>query len=575
MTRALRVLATVIAVAAIADPSFSRQWEMPPAVAFRVGPSTAAAAALETLQHTLGSSIATASASLADALVVVDGEVDPSDLRDGVTVSFLSVARPPNVRLVSARARGRLIPRQEALLEVIAEQTGLAGRTTQLTVTNEGAEVGRIDHTWTALPTEHIRVPVLTLVAGAGRFTVTAELMPDETHADDNSVEANAEIEDTLLRVAFFEPRPSWAAGFVRRAIERDAAFDVASVVRPSRGIDVSTPRAPLRLTPSSLASYDVVAVGAPEELRPAEVEALRQFAADRGGTVVFLPDRRPAGAYAALVGERFEEVLLSAPSVLHVSSARGPRASELVIPPAGRRLAETLAALSDGRSVIAARPLGDGTVVFSGALDAWRYRADDAEPFAAFWRGALARAALNAAPRVNVALQPAVVGTSRPVGVRVRLRGSELEDQTEGTLSLPSTSVAAVAVGHGSDGERVPIRVWPTGETGVLEGRFVPPRDGDYVVVATTASGANGRATLRRSNRGGNTVSREEAAAIAAATGGVAADDPERIVSHLRGLPGRRTPATLHPMRSAWWALPFSLALCAEWSLRRRAGRR
>src|SRR5687767_5477672 len=166
MTRVLRIVATAIAVAAIVDPSFSRQREMPVAVAFRVGPSTAAAAALDTLQRRLGPSVATASASLADALVVVDGEVDPWDLREGKTVSFLSVTRPPNVRLVSARARGRLIPRQEALLEIIAEQTGLAGRTTQLTVTNEGAEVGRIDHTWTALPIEHIRVPFITLAAG-------------------------------------------------------------------------------------------------------------------------------------------------------------------------------------------------------------------------------------------------------------------------------------------------------------------------------------------------------------------------------------------------------------------------
>jgi hypothetical protein len=92
---------------------------------------------------------------------------------------------------------------------------------------------------------------------------------------------------------------------------------------------------------------------------------------------------------------------------------------------------------------------------------------------------------------------------------------------------------------------------------------------------VATTAGGAQGRAMLRRGITGGRPVSREEAATIAAATGGVAADDPDRIVSHLRALPRRRMLTTLHPMRSGWWALPFALALCAEWALRRRSGRR
>jgi hypothetical protein len=140
--------------------------------------------------------------------------------------------------------------------------------------------------------------------------------------------------------------------------------------------------------------------------------------------------------------------------------------------------------------------------------------------------------------------------------------------------LALPSTSVVATRAPQGGSDERIPVRVWPTGETGVLEGRFVPPRDGDYVLVATTASGAQGRATVRSKVKG-NRVSREEAAAIAAAAGGVAADDPDRIVSHLRALPRRRTPTRLHPLRSAWWALPFTLALCAEWALRRRSGRR
>jgi hypothetical protein len=29
----------------------------------------------------------------------------------------------------------------------------------------------------------------------------------------------------------------------------------------------------------------------------------------------------------------------------------------------------------------------------------------------------------------------------------------------------------------------------------------------------------------------------------------------------------------TGHPMRSPWWMAPFTLLLCAEWTLRRRAG--
>jgi len=68
-----------------------------------------------------------------------------------------------------------------------------------------------------------------------------------------------------------------------------------------------------------------------------------------------------------------------------------------------------------------------------------------------------------------------------------------------------------------------------------------------------------------------------EETAIVAAATGGVVAakDNLGPLLEHLRAERRGEVRAMLHPMRSGWWALPFALALCAEWAIRRRRGGR
>lgn len=576
MTRPLRAMAVAIALTGAVDPGWPYREQMPLAVEFRAGPSREARAALETLRRQLGVAVAAASGPAADAVVVVEEDIDASAIRENVSVSFLIAGRVPNVRLLSARVTsGRLVPRQQARLALRAEADGLSGQKSRLTVVSEGIEVGRIDHTWTGAGVEHIEMPVEALAAGPGRLTVTAEPLEGESRRDDNVTETCIDIEDARLRVAFLEPRPSWAAGMVRRVIEQDRGFDVASIVRPSPGVEVRTPAAPPAITSSSLAAFDVVVVGAPEELRGPELDALRAFLASRGGTVVFLPDRRPAGRYAEMVGDGFDEVLLSSPAALYApGGARAPRASELALIRGGVHGLQALGSLLDGRPAIAARASGIGTVLFSGALDAWRYRADEGQPFAAFWRGALAAAALAAPPRVSVTVHPATVRGSRSSEVRVRLRRSELEMDADGAVSMPAVAAVAVPM-ESSTAAPEPIRLWPTGEMGMLEGRFVPTFDGDYEVIATSATGARGHATLTRSAAAQMGVARDVAVTIASATRGVASENPDAIVRHLRSLPRRHVETTAHPMRSGWWVLPFSVALCAEWTLRRRAGRR
>ena len=131
------------------------------------------------------------------------------------------------------------------------------------------------------------------------------------------------------------EPRPSWPAGFVRRELENDPAFRVASILRTSTDVATRAGESPRAVTLDQLLPFEVVIAGAPEELRAAEVDALRRFAELRGGTVVLLPDRRPSGAYAELLPGTAAEQLLAEPRLLEPA---GIPASEIVSVPAGGR---------------------------------------------------------------------------------------------------------------------------------------------------------------------------------------------------------------------------------------------
>jgi hypothetical protein len=51
--------------------------------------------------------------------------------------------------------------------------------------------------------------------------------------------------------------------------------------------------------------------------------------------------------------------------------------------------------------------------------------------------------------------------------------------------------------------------------------------------------------------------------------------DNLSALVRQVRDRAAPDVATTVHPMRSAWWIVPFAGLLCAEWMLRRRQGLR
>ncbi len=584
MPIALRTVVVLIAALGVLDPPLETSRPRPVPVRFELAASPASDAATraragrDRLAQELRGVIVTAGERAPEAVVVI-GAAPPESLpleRVPISTVSLTTDLAPNVRIVRLGDPSPAALRHSIPIDAEFEALGMTGATSVLTLTDRGTVVVRTHHRWSKDRERYrARFVYAPPVAGLHVVRVAAEALDAERSPADNLADVALLVDGRPLRVLAFDPRPSWNATFVRRTLEADPRFHVDSIARSSRGVAIRTRNAPPALVGTGLDEFDVVIAGAPEEMRPEEVDALSRFARQRGGGVVFLPDRRPSGAYASLLpAAAFEEVLVETPVRLNGVAPTEVRASELLVARDTRATASVVAAIErSGRSapVSVSWTHGAGRMILWGALDAWRYRADEGDGFERFWQATMADLAVGAPARVTVSVTPRIAAVHERIVVRATLRPTEYR-AAQGRIELPPVSASLVS----ADGRAHAVRLWPTAEVGVFEGHASTAGPGihDVVVIAGSQSGRASVVVTDAPRR----VSEPDAAAlqlIAESTGGVHvnAADVEPLVRHLRGLAGASERNTIRPMRSVWWFLPFAASLSAEWALRRRRG--
>jgi hypothetical protein len=213
--------------------------------------------------------------------------------------------------------------------------------------------------------------------------------------------------------------------------------------------------------------------------------------------------------------------------------------------------------------------------LIFSGLLDAWRYRAEDDGAFDTFWRSRLASAAARAPRRLELTVTSGNPSAGVPTRVQAVVRATDFATLGS-TVSVPGVAARIVD----ERGAQEPIRLWPTAVLGVFEGEVPARSPGRYDVRIETSGGVSADTPLIVSpvadvpRAPGD---RDLAATTAAATGGVvvAPDRLQPLIDRLSALSRESIVRTGHPFRSPWWGVAFAGLLTAEWTLRRRRGLR
>jgi len=571
----LRAVAVAIAIAALIDPAITSSRAVKPVVSVVVvdaRDSSVAGRVAGALQKQF--TVVRASLASADASVLVGSRL-PSNTSDIARPTFavLGERTGPTVTLDRVEAPTSTPVTARVPVATVAHVTGAEGRTLDVAL-RVGSLV--VDHTTRIVRSndERLSIPLafVPTATGAARLRVTASLGALSSADADVAVD----VRDTRWAVLFFDPRPSWMSTFVRRAVEQDPRFVVTSRIVTSRNISTDVGQPPGRLDDlAALAVFDAVVVGAPEALSDRDVAGLEAFLRRRGGSVVLLLDRRAPGPYERLLNvASWANDSAGKAETIGSRSAESDsmRAAELAwpsrLPEGANPVASTRNAAA--RPIVWSSPVGAGRVIVSGALDAWRFRDRSVSSFDRFWQTLVAGAATSAIGPITLTAGETVVVPRERVPVSALVRDAAL------STALPTKASANAA--FGSDAQRSGVRLWPAVRVGMFRAELrAPAQPGTYrltvgangarsdvpiLVAADVARPTPESPNLLRAwvaSRGGSAIGATDIGALA-----------PRLASSIR--PADRRMAW-HPMRSAWWILPFALVLAAEWWMRRRRG--
>jgi hypothetical protein len=401
-----------------------------------------------------------------------------------------------------------------------------------------------------AEPGESLEVDVtwVPLAGGARALRVVA---------GDDVEDVGVVVETAPAPVFVYEPEPTWSGTFVRRAIEDDPRFAVVGRTRVAPPVTVTRGDGG-PLSAAAVGNAAAVVVTAPHALSPADVQVLDRFVTRRGGSLLVIPDQRPAGAVLQLLPRVSGQRRDTQPRAV------GPlRVREWLTFEPGAGTAAL--AVVDGEPVVMSRAIGRGRVIVSGALDAWRFR-DDESSFGAFWTGLVWEAAMAAGQPLHLRAEHVLVRPGEPIRVDAELQSFD-------EVPMPLSASGSMTCG----GQREAVRWWPGGRRGTFTSVARPQDSGHCELHLAVGDNTATLALVVQQDvqRGGTHPDALETAVHA--HGGVVADigDGETALIDRASarLPAVEMSTPTSPMRAPYWLIVFAACLGSEWWLRRQAG--
>ena len=579
--RILRGVALLIAVLGFIDPVLTRAAQnRPTVVVLHASPSDRnlaldVAAALEPTFDVSRVDVPDAAA------YVVAGTDLPEDWRPSTNARVFAVtpaATAPGPKVLQFTAPGQVSIDSIAPVEAEVQVGGTGDREVMVSLLADGVRLIQAPHRLSGADTR-VRVPLTFVPSQTGlvRLRVEAALTGTEPVVADKVLDVHARAWQVLA----FDGRPSYAATFVRRALESDPRFTVTTRVVTSRASAMQTNAGPSTLTDHlSLATFDLIIVGAPEAFGEAEARALQRYLRERQGAVILLPETMTGVLLPRLSGQAvWQEERRMQPASVRPPAATGNdawTAAEFLWPVRWPPLAEPLATLdapaegsSAPRPAVWQVPIGGGRLAISSAVDGWRSRAGSASGFSAFWRWAAAALAQATPSLIDVTMPRRLLtpGQWGQVSVAMFSAGEPLARVTGGSMDAL-------------------VRLWPVNDRAASTGREwtgefrAPDLPGRYRLTVTSGPAASVVEFLVVNDAPIRAAPEHEGLAVLAASTHrgriVAADQLRQLpaqISEIVTTGSGREP--WHPMRSVWWLMPFTLCAAGEWWLRRHRGER
>ncbi len=183
--------------------------------------------------------------------------------------------------------------REEAVLTVRLDSTGLGGRRTQVVLKSGDEDIETQEVQLTDDSVTEITFNYVPEEAGEFTLTVTAQPLPGEATEVNNEASLALRVLDRRVKVLIIEREPRWDFRYLLDTLKRDRRVEVDAVMLEgdaTLGTHEDSRFLAKLPTPEELLQYVIVVLGDvdPASLSPAHMQALDQLARQTGGGLVF-----------------------------------------------------------------------------------------------------------------------------------------------------------------------------------------------------------------------------------------------------------------------------------------------
>jgi len=356
----------------------------------------------------------------------------------------VGIEAPSDIMVREIRGTRGVFKNEQADFSITVRAPSHDGQTLRLLLREDGKVVGEKDMNIKGKGDNVFKMGYEPNAAGYFRISASISSAPGEVSLENNSASTRLRVLDERVNVLYVEQEPRWEFRYLLAALERDRRLRVHCLLYDGDPVPAAQEGQPfLRAFPVSkaaLAGYSVLVIGDvnPSDFGEATMKAIRDWVSHLGGAVIFLAGR--ANNPLRYAGTPFESMLPVALSSTVDADAWKVRARDpipLVLTPAGENspmlrlsidaeknrkawrefpgvhwtapvagsragaqvlLEDTRNHTADGfRPVVATMPFGQGTVLYFGIDETYRWRSKSGERFySAIWNQIIQRFALE-----------------------------------------------------------------------------------------------------------------------------------------------------------------------------------
>ena len=271
---------------------------------------------------------------LAGLVVISDGAIASDEKLDANLLSLRAAGIPVysiglgqsqynrDIEITRVNLPGKVLKGSRIVADVTLKQQGYNGQIVELLVEDDS----RILHKQTVrlmAGTQSLKIPLNTAEQGPRQLKFYLADRADEQIAANNSHVEMLSVDNTRMRILYFEGEPRFELKFIRRAVADDSNLQVTGLVRTADAkfyrLGIESPqelRNGFPITRDELFSYHAIILGSVEIslLSREQQEMIAEFVSQRGGGLLMLGGRHAfaEGGYRDTVLQDISPVVMA-----------------------------------------------------------------------------------------------------------------------------------------------------------------------------------------------------------------------------------------------------------------------